>query len=56
VNHTETASLLTERSITAPSTSGPLHDVRLGETNAQHHVGKDAGRTVNARVVYGQAT
>jgi hypothetical protein len=56
VNHTDTASLATERSITEPSTSGPLHDLRLGETNAQHHTDKDAGRTVNARNRRGRPT
>jgi hypothetical protein len=50
VNKADTASLATERSITEASTSGPLHDLRLGETNAQHHTGEDAGRTVNAPI------
>jgi hypothetical protein len=54
MNSTGAASLAPERSITAPSISGPLHDVRTGETNAQHHGGEGAGRTVNTGLVCGR--
>jgi hypothetical protein len=40
MNRTETTSLLTERSITEPSTRGPVHKVHVGEDNSHRSPAK----------------